>query len=98
MDVVTFEDTLALEIPNGQAARRLCQVLAGDWVAWIEPEPAVAVVHVSLNPGPVDLGVLMRVVENWVEKESLCAIRYWVDGRDYVLHAGDFAWPDLVAA
>jgi hypothetical protein len=40
----------------------------------------------------------MRVVENWVEHEALCAIRYWVDGRDYVLHAGDFAWPDLVAA
>jgi len=98
MDVTNFEDTLALEIPSGQAARRLCQLLAGDWAVWIEPEPAVAVVHCQLNSEPIDLAVLMRVIENWVEKESLCAIRYWLDGRDYVLQSGDFAWSSLVAA
>jgi hypothetical protein len=98
MDVTSFDDTLALEIPSGQAARRLCELLAGDWAVWIEPEPAVAVVHCQLNSEPVDLAVLMRVVENWVEKESLCAIRYCLDGRDYVLHSGDFAWSSLVAA
>jgi hypothetical protein len=31
-------------------------------------------------------------LEAWVEEESLCAIRFEVDGREYVLQAGEADW------
>jgi hypothetical protein len=36
--------------------------------------------------------VLLRTVESWVEEESLCMIRFQVDGREYVLQAGEADW------
>jgi hypothetical protein len=88
MDEHAFDEIAAFEIPSHDAAMRLSETLAGNWVSWIDCRREAAVVVIRLNDGPIDLGVLLRVVENWVEHESLCAIRYHLDGRDYVLHAG----------
>ena len=41
--------------------------------------------------------MLLRSVEAWVEKESLVAIRYALDGREYVLTAGEADWAALTA-
>ena len=35
---------------------------------------------------------LLREVEAWVAEESLCAIRFMLDGRIYVLGAGEADW------
>ena len=52
----------------------------------------------TLDDDPEDLAILLRIVETWVDNESLWAIRYELDGRNYVLAAGDPVWADLAAA
>jgi hypothetical protein len=37
-------------------------------------------------------------LEAWVEEESLCAIRYEVDDREYVLYAGEADWQAIPQA
>lgn len=39
-----------------------------------------------------DLARLLREVESWVEDESLCAVRFLLDDRIYVLGAGEADW------
>jgi hypothetical protein len=46
----------------------------------------------ELGREPDDLAVLLREVEAWVEEESLAAIRFELDGRAYVLEAGEPDW------
>jgi hypothetical protein len=46
----------------------------------------------EIRSGPSDLAELLREVEEWVAEESLGAIRYELDGRDYVLDAGEPDW------
>ena len=37
----------------------------------------------------------MRTVEDWVARESLRAIRFDLDGRVYILEAGEVNWEFL---
>ena len=42
---------------------------------------------------------LLRLAEEWVRSEALGAIRFTVDGREYVLEAGEVDWElDIPAA
>jgi hypothetical protein len=49
-------------------------------------------VRALLPPEPEDVAALLREVEAWVEEESLLALRFELDGRAYVLEAGEAAW------
>jgi hypothetical protein len=93
----SWDDLVQFEIPILDAAERLCDLLGNGWAAWINQRREASVVFVTLNPEPDDLAVLLRVVESWVEIESLCAIRYELDGRNYILNAGEPAWSALAA-
>jgi hypothetical protein len=46
----------------------------------------------SFSSDPADLAALLREVESWVDDESLCAIRFLLDDRIYVLEAGAADW------
>ena len=46
----------------------------------------------EIRPGATDLAELLREAEEWVAEESLGAIRYELDGRGYVLDAGEPDW------
>lgn len=95
---VSCHDVVQFEIPTLGVAERLCDLLADGWAAWIQHDQTISVVFVALNSDALDLAVLLRVVENWIEAESLCAIRYEVDDRVYVLEAGQPRWSALEAA
>ena len=41
---------------------------------------------------------LLRNVEAWVKQESMCAIRFQVDGREYILAAGEADWAAAIPA
>lgn len=98
MDHVSVDDIVQFEIPTLGAAERLCDLLADGWAAWIQHDQTISVVFVAINPKALDLAVLMRTVETWIETESLCAIRYELDDRMYVLEAGEPRWSALAAA
>jgi hypothetical protein len=90
MQVIRFE---VLDIG---ASARLAERLAGRWSVELDAERGDAmVVLVELGQEAEDLGLLLREVESWVEEESLVAIRCVVDGRAYVVSAGEAEWPEI---
>jgi hypothetical protein len=81
------------EVSDVAASARLAELLADRWNVVLSAElgDAMAVI-VELGPAADDIAVLLREVEAWVEEESLCALRYELDGRGYVLEAGELDW------
>ena len=92
------DQVVRFEIPTLSAAGRLAELLEDGWSAWIHQRRGSHVVFAMLDDDPEDLAILLRIVETWVDNESLWAIRYKLDGRQYVLAAGDPVWSDLAAA
>jgi hypothetical protein len=85
------------EIPDLASAVRLTRRLGKLWHTSLQDGLNVNRVSALLRPNPGDLAVLLRSVEAWVEEESLCAIRYTVDGHEYVLTAGEADWSAMTA-
>jgi hypothetical protein len=92
--VTTFAGLLEqvhFEILDFAAAARLMRRLSAERsAALIFEEPYV--VAAAIQSEPNDLATLLREVEAWVAEESLCAIRFMVDGRIYLLEAGEADW------
>lgn len=84
-------EQLCFEVLDFGAATRLVRRLGAERsAALLFDEPYVVVA--ALQPEPSDLSTLLREVEAWVAEESLCAIRFMLDGRIYVLGAGEANW------
>lgn len=84
---------VTIEVADVAHSARLAHRLARRWNVTVHAEPGEFVsVVAELLPDTPDLAVLLREVESWVEEESLRAVRYEVDGRFYVLEAGDADW------
>ncbi len=90
--------SVRFEIPDLAAAVRLTRRLGGIWDVSLQDSRDINLVSVALRSDPSDLAVLLRNVEGWVKQESLCAIRFGVDSRDYVLTAGEANWEAIPAA
>ena len=91
-------DLVHFEIADLAAAVRLTRRLASTWTVSLQERRDVNLVAARLRRPSRDLAVLLREVEAWVEEESLCAIRYEVDGREYVIHAGEPDWQSIPQA
>jgi hypothetical protein len=85
-------DLVHFEIADLAAAVRLTRRLAPRWTVALNERGDVNLVSARLRDHSADLAVLLRDLEAWVEEESLCAIRFEVDGREYVLQAGEADW------
>jgi hypothetical protein len=89
-------DQVHFEVADFATAVRLTRRLGHDrTVALLQDDEDLNVVTTALRPGPRDLAELLREVEAWIEEESLCAIRYLLDGQIYVLAAGGPDWTSL---
>ena len=94
-------DTVRFEVVELATAVRLAQRLGRSRsVILVAESEYVKSVVAQVNRKPADLAELLRDVEGWVRDESLGAIRYELDGRAYVLDAGNCEWsvttvPDL---
>jgi hypothetical protein len=82
------DGTARFEVTDLWAAARLTQRLCEAWSVTLLNGKDVVVVAVAIREEPGDLAALLRHAEAWVAEESLCAIRYELDGRYYVLAAG----------
>jgi len=92
------DEAVQFEIPDLAAAARLTRLLAGLWHVSLHDRSDINLVVAVLRSDPLDLAVLLRTVEAWIREESLCAIRFEVDGREYVLAAGEADWAAIPAA
>jgi hypothetical protein len=88
-----LSETALFEVPDVASSARLAGRLAEHWKVAVTAERRdVVVVHAELKPDVEDVAVLLREVEEWVEEESLSAVRFELDGRAYVLQAGEADW------
>ena len=85
-------DQVHFEVTEFATAVRLTRRLGNDRAVALLQDDDLNVVTTELRSGPTDLAVLLRQVEAWIDEESLCAIRYLLDGQIYVLEAGGADW------
>jgi hypothetical protein len=96
-EYLLLDETIKFEVPEQTDATRLRERLRRHWACSLVSFESTWVVYVDLQPREGDLGALMREAENWVAENHLGAIRFHLDGRAYVLEAGEVRWP-LAAA
>ena len=87
-----FFDQVHFEVTEFATAVRLTRRLGHQRTVALLQDEELNVVTTEVRSDPTDLAVLLREVEAWIEEESLCAIRYLVDDRIYVLEAGSADW------
>lgn len=90
---IEVSQAVCFEIPDLATAARLAKRLARRWTIDLVAESDELMSLVAeLRPKSGDLAALLREVEVWVAEEGLCAVRFEVDGRTYVLQAGEAKW------
>jgi hypothetical protein len=95
-DTEPEHDAVLFEIVTREAATSLLHRLTANRTSWMHQLGAIWIVGAATSEG-VDLAVLLRDVEQWVAREGLGAIRFWVDELDYILESGEVAWSALAA-
>jgi hypothetical protein len=86
-----FVDRIYLDVADSDSALRLTCRLGLSRSAELLGEPPCLVVA-FFTSDPSDLAALLREIESCVDEESLCAIRFLLDDRIYVLGAGEANW------
>jgi hypothetical protein len=90
---IEVAEAVCFEIPDLATSARLAQRLAGRWtIDLVAESDDLMMIIAELRPRKGDLAALLREVEAWVGEEALCAVRFEVDGRSYVLEAGEANW------
>jgi len=84
-------DAVLFELPSPDDADDLSRRLEELCVAWTERWDDIWIVGVELHEVP-DLAQMLRLVETWVQERGLVAIRFSLDAKPYILHAGDVTW------
>jgi hypothetical protein len=83
----SLDETVLFELPSKYWAEELLLNALSERVSWLQIGEDASVVGVLLAPDELDLARLMRCVQDWLEHSGLLAIRFEVDGRNYVLEA-----------
>jgi hypothetical protein len=83
--------TVQFDVPDLAGAARLARRLRPYWAVSVQERNEVALVSVGLL-AETNVAQLLRAAEAWVAEESLRAIRFELDGRWYVLEAGEADW------
>jgi|SRR6478609_5622921 hypothetical protein len=90
------ENVVRFELPSIEHVTRLQWQLARTRIAWSAKCADAWFVQAEFRRAE-DLARLLRDVETWVAARRLGAIRYHLDGRAYILHAGDVEWSEWAA-
>src|SRR5689334_24777789 len=87
VDAGSLSNAVRFEVRDHATGVRLMQRLAPRWAARFCVRDDICTVRVSLRPEKGDLARLLREVERFVAGEVPAALRYELDGRNYVLWA-----------
>jgi hypothetical protein len=80
-------DILLFEIPEFMELDEFHERIRPRWPGWTRNEEEISVVAAEVGDDPTALAELLREVESYVAEAELFAIRFWLDGRPYVLTA-----------
>ena len=87
-----FTNYVEFEVPLFAPVARFVARLQLAWLTAVEELEDSTLIIVELNAKPESLARLLRLAEEWVRDEALCAIRFSIDGRSYVLQSGELDW------
>ena len=94
--VAASAGSVRFDVPGAARSARLVRRLARRANVMLHPgKGELNTIVAELGEQPDDLAALLREVETWVEEESLAAIRFELDGRAYVLEAGETDWTSV---
>ena len=88
----SLNELVFFEIPGVELAAQLCDEVGSERLAWVQTGGSMRRVAVLIQAEEGDLAAILRTVERWVAGHGLVAIRFEVDGRTYVLDAGESSW------
>jgi len=87
-------DEILVELPSRHVAESLCDRLGPGRVARPEQDEDCWEVGVTFGSG-LELAQVLRTVEAWIAERALGALRYHLDGRAYILRAGEITWSNF---
>jgi hypothetical protein len=87
-----ISEEIEFEVPLYAPARRFAARLSLAWTTYVEDLDDSTLIVVELNSKPTSFARVLRLAEEWVRAEALGAIRFMVDGREYILEAGELDW------
>jgi hypothetical protein len=93
-----FSETVVFELLGRGAGDRLCERLQSRWFVGVYECEELALVAAELRPEEGDLAVLLRAVKLWAADSAIPALRFHLDGREYVLESGASIWGAPAAA
>ena len=92
-----LNETLIFELFDAARGERLCERLRSRWHVDLYECEEFVLIAAELGPRQDDLAVLLRAVSLWAGENALPALRFHVDGRAYVLDAGNALSPATAA-
>jgi hypothetical protein len=92
--VEAWSDTVLFEVVDRAAGEQLAHRLRPAWRESLHDRDRFWLLAAELRPVKGDLAVLLRKVEAWVATREVPEIWFSLDGRSYLLKAGelDLAW------
>ena len=81
-----FDNLVIFELPAFEDVEAFCDRLRPRWSGWSLAEADLWLFTVELNESD-DLAALLRGAEELVSELGLAAVRFYLDGRAYVLEA-----------
>jgi hypothetical protein len=82
--------TGAFQVPSIADAAELFNELRPSWGGWMESGLDGTFVVVPVPERISELNQLLAEVESWITRQSFLAIRFYLDGRVYILQRGGF--------
>lgn len=82
-----LDDVVIFELPTFEDVEAFCERLRPRWEGWSHADEHVWLVTANLGASRGDLASLFREAQDLLSELGLAAIRYYLDGRVYVLEA-----------
>jgi hypothetical protein len=86
-------ETAAFEVPSLADALELLEHLQSNWCAWTETGLDGTFVVVLVPERISEFKELLASVGGWITRQSVLALRFYLDGRVYIMQRGGFIGP-----
>jgi hypothetical protein len=86
-------DTVAFELPDLMEAMELFERLHPKWPGWMETRLDGTFVIVLAPEKAGELNDLLEAVVTWIIERTFIALRFYIEGRSYIVHRGGFIGP-----
>jgi hypothetical protein len=84
-----LDDMVFFEVPTFAAIEAFCDRFRSRCAGWSQPAEHEWLFGADLSAAETELAPLLRETQDLISELGLPAIRFWLDGRVYVLRAAE---------